>query len=138
MYGNREESVLDKDVPEIPTDGATETADERDPAGLSAAERARLKTATNRVRRAVEALVPDVTEIEARVAETPQGVAGVVVLQAPGLPPVGATIQPDAGSLATDPVLTDAEVRTEATDLVAQAAVLARQSGLDTDGMPAY
>jgi hypothetical protein len=134
MYGNREESVLDADVPTPSRAGSTQPGMD----SLSKGERARLETATSQVRDAVDALVPDVAEVQGQVTETASGVGGLVVLQAPGLPPVGTTIEADPSLAADEPVLTETQVRSKATELVAQAVVVAQQKGPDISEMPAH
>jgi hypothetical protein len=78
-----------------------------------------------------------VATVDARVTGTPTGVNGVVVIQAPGIPPVGTAIEADAASLDETPALTETEVREKATALVAQATVLARRTDLDVAELPA-
>lgn len=134
MYGNRESPVLDTDPSDLQVDPVTEP----DPETLSESKQLRLRAATNQVRRAVDALVPDVATVQSQVTETQTGVGGVVVIQTPGLPPIGTEVTPETATLSEEgPVLTDSEVREKATDIVAQATVVARQRGPDLSEVPA-
>ena len=137
MYGNRDRSVLNEEVPDVGPGSSDGTADGFSRDDLSTVELEHLRAATDRVGQAVETLVPGFVDIESSLTDTPQGFTGVVTVQFPGTPPLGMAVEADRSELETAPVFSEGELDEQVTQLVAQAVAVARESRFDPASAPA-
>lgn len=130
--------MLDEGVPEVDTGGSATGAEGPSREELSPAELGRLREATDRLRQAVDTLVPEFVDTGTDLSDTPDGFTGVVTIQFPGTPPLGMSIDPERLDLDTSPAISEADLDDQVTQLVAQAVAVARQSQFDPASAPAY